>query len=210
MMMLAAAAAVTLSLVPGAAGQEYIMIRSGSCDHPVMTLEQCTAGAAAIGWSYGAARTNDYSFGSSWKPPYCARIWNGETGAYYLNFDSAGSNTALCENIHACICFTHAPPTASPTFSPTASPTISPTASPTLPLGPTSAEPTSSPTKTPLTLSSCGQAQLRGIGAAAENAQYIIGDTVTIRGFSSTEKRCSNRTPYASTQHNVCVLRVSL
>ena len=72
------------------------------------------------------------------------------------------------------------PTTATPTNSPTTDPTQQPTASPTL----------------SFQLSPCGVNQISTIQGAANSAQYIVGDSVTIPGFGTTadeHRSCGNR-----------------
>ena len=130
------------------------------------TLEQCRSGAAAVGFSYGAGPGNVYTSEGN-LPPYCARIWSG-AGQFFLNFDSAGSNTGDCDGVHTCVCFerpttpttpttpqpsspTTSPPSGAPTIAPT---TFNPTTSPTT--SPTSGTPTTTPTYLPTTSPTSG------------------------------------------------------
>ena len=93
---------------------EYAMVTSGNCDTPVTSLEQCSEGAAALGFSNTTAENND---GAAWMPPHCARIWSG-AGYYYLNFDAAGTNRGVCDEVNACVCLvtSASPSSASTTF----------------------------------------------------------------------------------------------
>ena len=86
----------------------YVMIESGTCDHHIVTLDDCSYAASTLGLSSTVA-TEDGQSGAEVIPPFC--YFDGDA----LMFNADGTNTGDCTNTSICLCqLTLAPGVCSP------------------------------------------------------------------------------------------------